>query len=218
MLCAQSNGKRLFELGLVFALALAQPMAHAFPQFARKYNLPCARCHSMEPRLTPFGYAFYRAGFRLPANQLKPITLATMADAIAEIDYQKSPGVGGANLTMPEVDLVGVVNAGKQITAHVVYIQSASEGVSSGLDETWAQYNSGTKRRYFSARVGQMPVSSGYQMAGGRNITLTDPMLIGATGPNTLSGEGAFAISNLERGVELGYTAGTLYNRVSWLQ
>ena len=52
----------------VFAAALlAYPRPSvAIPAFARKYETSCLTCHSVYPRLTPFGEAFRRNGYRFP--------------------------------------------------------------------------------------------------------------------------------------------------------
>lgn len=46
-------------------LSVAQP-AGAIPAFARKYGTSCQTCHTVYPKLTPFGEAFRRNGFRFP--------------------------------------------------------------------------------------------------------------------------------------------------------
>jgi len=43
----------------------AQP-AHAIPAFARKYGTSCTTCHTVYPRLNPFGEAFRRNGYLFP--------------------------------------------------------------------------------------------------------------------------------------------------------
>jgi hypothetical protein len=55
-------------LSSVFAVAvLAYPSPSvAIPAFARKYETSCLTCHSVYPRLTPFGEAFRRNGYRFP--------------------------------------------------------------------------------------------------------------------------------------------------------
>jgi hypothetical protein len=56
---------------VTFAIALGSTgAAHALPQFARKYKLPCSGCHDALafPRLNDVGYKFRRAGFRMPEN------------------------------------------------------------------------------------------------------------------------------------------------------
>jgi hypothetical protein len=47
------------------ALAVAMPAA-AIPAFARKYGTSCLTCHTVYPKLTPFGEAFRRNGYRFP--------------------------------------------------------------------------------------------------------------------------------------------------------
>jgi hypothetical protein len=50
---------------LVIALAMATPAA-AIPAFARKYGTSCLTCHTVYPKLAPFGEAFRRNGYRFP--------------------------------------------------------------------------------------------------------------------------------------------------------
>jgi hypothetical protein len=46
-------------------VSLASPAA-AIPVFARKYGTSCVTCHTIFPKLNPFGEAFRRNGFRFP--------------------------------------------------------------------------------------------------------------------------------------------------------
>jgi hypothetical protein len=48
------------------AVALAPRPADAIPAFARKYETSCLTCHTVYPKLTPFGEAFRRNGYRFP--------------------------------------------------------------------------------------------------------------------------------------------------------
>jgi hypothetical protein len=50
---------------IILALAVATP-ALAIPAFARKYGTSCLTCHTVYPKLTPFGEAFRRNGYRFP--------------------------------------------------------------------------------------------------------------------------------------------------------
>lgn len=212
----------LSVIGMMVAglLCGTEQRASAFPMFARKYNLPCARCHSMVPRLTPFGYAFYRAGFRLPTPppEKRSFRITDFASLLGEVDLQRHPPGGGADITFPEVDLSVVAPFGEHWTAHTIYIEALTHDQPSHFDETWGQYNSAPRGRYLSVRAGQMPIFDGYQFLGQRSITITDPMLFGSNGPLTGDSQGNFALSNLERGVELGYNRNPLYARISWLQ
>ena len=47
-------------------LAVFPRAAHAIPAFARKYETSCLTCHTTYPKLTPFGEAFRRNGYRFP--------------------------------------------------------------------------------------------------------------------------------------------------------
>jgi len=62
-----SRGRVLLVRALVLigVVAMAGP-AWAIPSFARKYKTSCTTCHTVFPRLTPFGEAFRRNGFRWP--------------------------------------------------------------------------------------------------------------------------------------------------------
>ena len=50
----------------VLAAAVLATRAEAVPTFARKYGTACNTCHTVYPRLTPFGEAFRRNGYRFP--------------------------------------------------------------------------------------------------------------------------------------------------------
>jgi hypothetical protein len=60
---------------LIYATALAGLVtlivprsAEAIPAFARKYGTSCTTCHTVYPKLTPFGEAFRHNGFRFPGT------------------------------------------------------------------------------------------------------------------------------------------------------
>ncbi len=49
-------------------LAFLPAPASAIPAFARKYGTSCVTCHTIYPKLNPFGEAFRRNGFRFPGT------------------------------------------------------------------------------------------------------------------------------------------------------
>jgi hypothetical protein len=53
-------------LGVVIAVLTHSAIARAIPAFARKYGTSCQTCHTVYPKLTPFGEAFRRNGYRFP--------------------------------------------------------------------------------------------------------------------------------------------------------
>ncbi|HEX9051211.1 MAG TPA: hypothetical protein VF841_11830 [Anaeromyxobacter sp.] len=63
MPASRTSAHRL--LVALIALAVAAP-ASAIPAFARKYGTSCLTCHTVYPKLTPFGEAFRRNGYRFP--------------------------------------------------------------------------------------------------------------------------------------------------------
>src|SRR5450631_2099810 len=68
---------------LALFLGLAAP-ASAFPIFARKYQTSCTTCHSVYPKLNPFGEAFRLNGYRMPKEteeliKQKPVSMGSEA-------------------------------------------------------------------------------------------------------------------------------------------
>ena len=75
----------LFALLALFLL-LAAGRATALPVYARKYHVPCQTCHTVVPRLNPFGLAFQANHFNWPGGAAFAlvalvITLALLAGA-----------------------------------------------------------------------------------------------------------------------------------------
>jgi hypothetical protein len=54
------------QMMLAVAALSAPVSASAIPAFARKYGTSCLTCHTVYPKLTPFGEAFRRNGYRFP--------------------------------------------------------------------------------------------------------------------------------------------------------
>ena len=67
---------RFFLVGL--AVLSAAP-ARAIPAFARKYGTSCLTCHTVYPKLTPFGEAFRRNGYRFPGIDSDYVKQETVA-------------------------------------------------------------------------------------------------------------------------------------------
>ena len=62
------GGENMRALQVVIAatIIVAASPARAVPAFARKYGTSCTTCHTIFPKLAPFGEAFRRNGFRFP--------------------------------------------------------------------------------------------------------------------------------------------------------
>ncbi len=76
---------RLFLLSAVAAILFASSRpAVGVPVFARKYQTSCQTCHTIFPKLNPFGEAFRLNGFRMPLEteelvKQKPVSLGSEA-------------------------------------------------------------------------------------------------------------------------------------------
>jgi len=69
---------------LALALVAEVPLASAVPIFSRKYQTSCMTCHTVFPKLNPYGEAFRLNGYRLPAQteeqiKEKPVSLGSDA-------------------------------------------------------------------------------------------------------------------------------------------
>jgi hypothetical protein len=74
-------------VAVVTSLSLAGT-ARAIPAFARKYGTSCQTCHTVYPRLSPFGEAFRRNGFRFPGKDgdfVKQETVPLGQDAYKDV-------------------------------------------------------------------------------------------------------------------------------------
>src|ERR1700690_1001944 len=58
----------LGSLLIVGVVLGATSTAEAIPAFARRYGTSCQTCHVAFPKLTPFGEAFRRNGFKFPGR------------------------------------------------------------------------------------------------------------------------------------------------------
>ncbi len=65
--CSASRYEICSALIALAVLTMATP-AHAIPAFARRYGTSCQTCHTIYPKLTPFGEAFRRNGFKFPGK------------------------------------------------------------------------------------------------------------------------------------------------------
>ncbi len=71
--------KRLIGGGLAaLAILLVAAPARAIPAFARRYGTSCLTCHTIYPKLTPFGEAFRRNGFKFPGKDADYVKAETV--------------------------------------------------------------------------------------------------------------------------------------------
>ena len=58
--------RRSVPILVLFTIVTASAHAWAVPAFARKYKTTCTTCHTIFPKLNPFGEQFRRNGYRFP--------------------------------------------------------------------------------------------------------------------------------------------------------
>ena len=124
----------LFATGI--CIALAAP-AEAIPVFAHRYGLTCRTCHTVVPRLTPFGERFLASGYRIPGGRAKGVF--PVAGRI-EFGYASS----GESGTLPKtiVDEVELLTGGA-IGDRVSYWAEAyvvDGGMPGRTRDVWAAY------------------------------------------------------------------------------
>ncbi len=145
---------RLAAIGA--ALAVAAP-ARAIPAFARKYGTSCLTCHTVYPKLTPFGEAFRRDGYRFPGvdgDYVKQDTVAlgqeankktfpkTVWPATLPISVPIAIGANGQAFAYPDKGAsVPRVNNGTQLALDD-FVAEAHLWTGAALDDTltlWAE-------------------------------------------------------------------------------
>lgn len=176
-------GLCLTTLALIGAALLSPGQrSYALPAFARKYNISCAQCHTVVPRLTTFGYAFQRAGYRLKIEDQKISSLANAVSFMAEGSLQNTNPSGNSGFDLGEVEVQFASSLGKRLSSMVMYEFNVEPG-ESNFDQVWLQYNAGTISKFWTFRLGQIPVLSGIRQGVTHNITFTEPMILGPVGP-----------------------------------
>jgi hypothetical protein len=194
--------------------------SEAMPMFARKYNMPCAQCHTMVPRLTPMGYKFLQSGYRLKGFEEPAPNLANAVTFLADVHASSTTSDEAGAQDTRGFDTDGTEFAfassiGEDLAAKLHYEFPSDETPS--FSESWVQYNMPSEGPIYSARGGQIPVMAGIELGGARSITLTDPMMFGNVGPLTASGTGNFSLAGLERGVQFSATQNGITGKFSWL-
>lgn len=66
-------------------------VADAIPYFARRYDVPCSRCHVSPPKLNAFGEAFIARGYEMPGLRAR----STVPFALWVSGRSDSPPPGG---------------------------------------------------------------------------------------------------------------------------
>lgn len=97
-----SISPRLLAWGAALVLSLTAAPAAAIPAFARRYETTCQTCHLAYPKLTPFGEAFRRNGYRFPGG----------GDELSQKESPVALGAEAQRDRFPEVVLPGEIPGG----------------------------------------------------------------------------------------------------------
>ena len=140
--CKRHGAKSLIWVPMALLLTSASVRrTMALPPFAHRYGLSCSACHTMIPRLNPFGYQFLRNGFRIAGMKLAKPTLSDTMTFMTTISARDTNpgGDSGFNADGAEVQLATPID--NHLSTMVMYEFSSQTEAQSGFSEAWGQYN-----------------------------------------------------------------------------
>jgi hypothetical protein len=197
-------------------LFLVVSVAPGMPMFSRKYQVACAYCHTVIPRLNEAGYEFRAAGFRTPEEIGKRDEKDTFKFMIGDYDSVRLQ----LRYDLSRTDNAGTVTTTNQLTYHEITLYpltGAFLGNFSSLfeislpaaenPEVENAYGRGNWRLgpgHFSARLGIFHPFEGFG-ASDRPIAISRPLFQGTAArfnQSTFFTPWGFD----EAGLELGYT------------
>jgi hypothetical protein len=198
---------------LLFAVVEAAP---GMPMFSRKYQVACAYCHTVIPRLTEAGYQFRAAGFRTPEEIGKRDEKETFKFMVADYDSLRLQ----ARYDLSRTDNAGAVSTTNQLTHFEITLYpltgaflgnysslfeiSLAAGESPEAENAYGRGNWRIGPGHFSARLGIFHPFEGYG-ASDRPIAISRPLFQGTSArfnqPTFFTPWGFD-----EAGLELGYT------------
>ena len=198
--------------------------ASALPQFARRYGVDCAVCHTVVPRLTPVGYKFRRAGFRMPDEYGEEAKFTGLKDIYGVRVRQQytvnaaATDATAANVkvpatnafTTPELNLYPISGAfGKWWATRTELAVTSGEAIAVENAYIRATYPKGDW--IFSTRAGIMHPYEGY---GGSDESFGnfDPLFLSNSAKNGAFDTGVMLVGQNQSGAEgnIGYKDSTL--------
>lgn len=153
--------RRFVLAALVLAAALlgGRP-AEAIPAFAHRYGVECGTCHTIVPRLTPFGERFRDAGFRWPGPvATRPAFPISVKANLAWSSAPSDPPLPKAIVDEVEALLMQPVGSHLDVRVEQYFIDG---GVPGKLRDAYVRYDSDPRaawrdgaRPRFSLTAGQ---------------------------------------------------------------
>jgi hypothetical protein len=139
------------------------------PNFARKYSVECAMCHTTIPRLNEYGFQFRKAGFRAPDEIGKP-TKTDFADTFAariqgRYDYQHRNDSGKTTdnnqLTLHEITVYPLSASFGKYYGSLMELSILNEDFVE-IENAYFRYTRGKENGWFSGRFGIFHPFEGY--------------------------------------------------------
>ena len=204
-------------LSIMSMCVLLSRSTRGMPMFARKYGVPCSTCHTSAPRLNETGYRFRAAGFRMPEE-----IGSASEEAFDILDYLSARVQFRTGATRSKVGRLTTTNHQTLVQALELYPFTGAWGghfssdikitffpVSSppaAIENLYGKFNTGSQRRFFSARAGFFHPYDGYGAADGP-ATISRPLF--QTTPANSNQSTFFQSWGFdEGGAEIGFDAG----------
>jgi hypothetical protein len=227
----RSLSQKFLIVAFVLAVAGVSIPANSMPNFARKYGVSCATCHTVVPKLNETGFKFRSAGYRMPDEIGKESKeafnlgdyiagrLQVNVEHIASTPAAAKPGgttttTNQNDLQFMEITLYPITGALTPNLSSLVELSNSSEDFWE-LENAYVRYNVGKEDNYFSARIGIFHPFEGFG-AFDRPIGLSRPIFQGAAPPKVANAANNTLNKNLstefqpwgfdEVGAELGWS------------
>jgi hypothetical protein len=212
----------LFLFFTFFGFYFMSKKSWAIPNFARKYDVECSLCHTVVPKLTPTGFRFRSAGFRMPdelnEKQKGDFKLGDYFSARIQVrEDVKQTKEGDSSqtsnqLTFHEFTFYPLAGAFAKHFSSLVEMSFASEETAE-IENAYLRVNWGKPESYFSVRGGIFHPFEGFG-ASDRPMSLSRPLF--QTNQAIYDQNTYFKIWGFDQaGIELGYSYKDSYFRLA---
>jgi hypothetical protein len=184
---------RIVLLTLITLVAVglaAPPRAEAIPSFARRYEVSCAKCHVIPPKLNEFGERFAAAGYRSP--ELEPTATVPVSLWVSG-RAERRPVDGEQEVIDPYLNRGELISGGQLLRPWLSYfvewrvLSQESQGDGSLRDRSGRFEDAfvvAAPGEHLAVTVGQFRLID--QVDVSRRLSLSEPLVLSAS----LPGEG----------------------------
>lgn len=164
--------KKLISLFIFLVILFLSADAEAIPAFARKYNMSCNVCHTVFPKLKPYGEEFAANGFVIPDKEPSRFYKKTGDDLLSLMrelplalrfelygTYENNSPANTDFKTPYFLKLMSGGNIYKDIS-YYVYFYLAERGEIAGIEDAFVMFNNVVSNKVdLDMYVGQFQVS-----------------------------------------------------------